>query len=72
MAEMISKKNRLLELFYRAVKGENLSVKKLADEYGVSTKSISRDISEIKNFLCDSRDLVGNTELNLHYSRYNT
>ncbi len=63
MAETIGKKNRLLELFYRAVKGENLSVKKLADEYGVSTKSISRDISEIKNFLCDSRDLVGNTEL---------
>ena len=63
MAEPIGKKNRLLELFYRAVKGENLSVKKLADEYGVSTKSISRDIGEIKNFLGDSRDLVGNTEL---------
>ena len=42
MAELLGKKSRLLELFYRAVKGENLSVKKLADEYGVSTKSISR------------------------------
>ena len=35
----------------------------MANEYGVSTKSVSRDIAEIKNFLCESRDLVGNTEL---------
>lgn len=51
MADSMKKKNRLLELFYRAVKGENLSVKNLAEEYGISTKSISRDIGEIKNFL---------------------
>lgn len=57
------KKNRLLEIFYRAMKGEGISVKTLAAEYGVSKKSISRDISEIKNFLCDNRDLAGNTEL---------
>lgn len=63
MADSVKKKNRLLELFYRAVKGENLSVKGLAEEYGVSPKSISRDISEIKNFLSDSRELVGNTEM---------
>ena len=58
-----NKRNRMLEIFFRAMKGENISVKKLAFEYGVSNKSISRDISEIKNFLCDNRDLVGNTEL---------
>lgn len=57
------KKDRLMEIFYRAMKGEHLSVKNLAQEYGVSTKSVSRDINEIKNFLSDSRDLVGNTEL---------
>lgn len=57
------KKNRMLEIFFRAMKGENLSIKVLADEYGVSTKSISRDIAEIRNFLSNSRDLVGNTEL---------
>lgn len=38
-------------------------MKNLADEYGVSRKSISRDIGEIKNFLCENRDVVGNTEL---------
>ena len=63
MTDSTRKTSRLLELFYRAIKGEHLSVKRLANEYGVSTKSVSRDIAEIKNFLCDSRDLVGNTEL---------
>ncbi|OON85786.1 hypothetical protein BXO88_11055 [Oribacterium sp. C9] len=58
-----TKKNRLLEIFYRAMKGENISIKSLADEYSVSNKSISRDIGEIKNFLSENRELVGNTEL---------
>lgn len=63
MSSTGTKKNRLLEIFFRAMKGENISVKNLADEYGVSNKSISRDIGEIKNFLFDNRDLVGNTEI---------
>ena len=63
MCTTIKKKDRLMEIFFRAMKGEHLSIKRLAQEYGVSTKSVSRDINEIKNFLSDSRDLVGNTEL---------
>lgn len=58
-----TKKNRMLEIFFRAMKGENISVKSMADEYGVSCKSISRDLGEIKNFLCENRELTGNTEL---------
>lgn len=38
-------------------------MQKLADEYGVSTKSISRNIADLKAFLADNRELVGNTEL---------
>ncbi len=63
MSTSLQKKNRVLDIFYRAFRGENISVKELADEYNVSTKSISRDINEIKNFLSDNRDLVGNSEL---------
>lgn len=63
MGNATQKKNRVLDIFYRAMKGENLSVSKIAFEYGVTTKSISRDINEIKNFLSDNRDTVGNTEL---------
>lgn len=64
----MEKNDRILEIFYRGIKGENLSVKALADEHGLSPKSISRDISEIKAFLADNRELVGNTEFVYDYS----
>lgn len=63
MSKSIQKKNRLLDIFYRLMKGEKVSVQNLAHEYEVSTKSISRDINEIKNFLSENREVVGNTEL---------
>lgn len=60
---MESQKNeRVLEIFFRALKGENIYIKKLAEEYHVSTKSISRDISVIRNFLSEHRELMQNSE----------
>lgn len=56
------KNDRLLEIFYRAMKGEAISAQKLAQEYEVSSRSISRDITDIKMFLADHRDTVGNAE----------
>ena len=42
---MESEKNsRILELFFRVLRGETVSVKAVAEEYGVSTKSVGRDI----------------------------
>ena len=58
-----TKQDRVLEIFFRGLRGENLSVQKLAAEYEVSTKSISRSINDLKAFLADHRELVGNTEL---------
>lgn len=58
-----TKQGRLLEIFFRCLRGEDISVKKLAKEYEVSTKSISRDINDLKAFLVDHRRLVGSTEL---------
>ncbi len=57
MAEI--KTDRVLDLFFRAMKGEELSVQKLADEYGVSTRSISRDITSLKLFLAEHADTLG-------------
>ena len=57
-----TKQSRVLEIFFRSLRGEDISVIGLADEYGVSTKSISRDINDLKAFLADHRDIVGNTE----------
>lgn len=62
-----SKNNRTLEIFFRALRGEAISLKKLAEEYKVSTKSISRDISEIQEFLSEHRELMQNAELNYSY-----
>ena len=50
-----TKQERLLEIFFRALRGEGLSVQRLADEYEVSTKSIGRDISDLKSFLTEHR-----------------
>ena len=58
-----TKQERLLEIFFRGLRGEALFVQKLADEYQVSTKSITRNLNDLKAFLADHRELVGNTEL---------
>lgn len=63
-----TKQCRVLEIFFRGLRGENLSVQELANEYNVSTKSITRSINELKDFLADHRELVGNTELQYSYS----
>ena len=43
------------------------TVSALANEYGVSTKSISRNINDLKAFFADHRDLVGNTKFEYSY-----
>ncbi len=58
-----TKQDRILEIFFRGLRGEDISIQTLANEYEVSTKSITRNINDLKAFLADHRDLVGNTEL---------
>ena len=59
----MEKNERCLAIFLRGIRGENITIAGLANEYGVSAKSISRDISEIRCFLAENRDLTGHTEL---------
>ena len=58
-----AKPDRLLEIFFLAMKGEGLSVKELATHFGVSSRSITRDINAIKAFLSEHREAVNNAEL---------
>ena len=58
-----TRRDRVLEIFFRGLRGEDLFVQKLADEYEVSTKSITRSLNDLKAFLADHRELVGHTEL---------
>lgn len=57
------KSDRMMELFFRALKGEALSVSKLAEKYNVTKRSISRDINNLKLFLSEHWDILGNAEL---------
>lgn len=61
------KNERILEIFLRILRGEMISPKSLANEYGVSPKSIGRDINIIKEFLANNRELTHNTELTYSY-----
>ena len=58
-----SKSDRLLYIFFKAMKGEPLSVKELANDNNVSTRTITRDINDIKAFLSNYRDIIGNVDL---------
>lgn len=67
MSNFIQKKYRVLDIFQRLLCGEYISVQKLAEEYEVSSKSISRDINELKNFLYDSQDRMTGCEILYSY-----
>ena len=52
------KQERVLAIFFRALRGEDLLIRQLADEFGTSAKSITRDLNDIKAFFADNRELV--------------
>ncbi len=64
------KSERVLELFFRALKGEALSVSKLADKYNITKRSMTRDINCLKDFLAEHRDILGNAELEYSSSNH--
>lgn len=59
----MEKTDRTLAIFYRALKGEKITAGDIAAEYNISTKSVSRYIEDIRNFLAENRELTGNSEL---------
>lgn len=59
----VEKQFRLMEIFFRGIRGEQFTARQLADEYHVSTKTILRDISDIRIFLSEHVELLGTAEL---------
>lgn len=53
MAYYGNKHDRILSLYNNLLTGERVNVKEAAEYYEVSTKSIHRDIEEIRNFLSE-------------------
>lgn len=64
-----NKTERILSIFFRAIRGEDISVRKTAEEYGVSSKTISRDINDLKAFLAENRDMLGYADLEYSYQQ---
>lgn len=56
MAEGENKGQRLLGIYHRLSRGELISKELLAREYGVTEKSIQRDIDDIRSYLAGDRD----------------
>ena len=64
--ELQDKKYRILDIFFRLLKGEFVSVRQLADEYSVSGKTVSRDINEIRAYLSENE--YRNVNAQIEYS----
>ena len=56
MAEGENKGQRLFGIYHRLSRGELISKEVLAREYGVTEKSIQRDIDDIRSYLAGDRD----------------
>lgn len=56
MADGENKGQRLLGIFDRLSRGETISKEVLAREYGVTEKSIQRDIDDIRSYLAGDKD----------------
>lgn len=67
MSNYTNKKNREFAIFLRLLQGEYISVKELAQEYQLSAKSISRDITDLKNFIYDNWDNMEGFEIKYSY-----
>ena len=61
MSESTRKHDRVLELYSRLLTGEILHKDKLALEYGVTTRSIQRDIDSIRDFCSNQSTRHGET-----------
>ena len=53
------KHDRILAIYNNLLEGSGLNVKAAAKHYGVSTKTIKRDIDDIRNFLLEKGDVDG-------------
>lgn len=60
--DIMEKTERILSIFLRGLRGEKLTVSELSNEFGISTKSVTRDINEIRAFLADNPELSGYSE----------
>ena len=54
---------RILDIFYMGINDKYFSTQELSYKYDVSKKTVSRDINEIRSFLSEYRDIIGNVDI---------
>jgi len=64
------KKFRGLEIYDRLRRGERLVKEDLANEYGVSLKTIQRDIDELRDYLFEKKEEIGEFEIIVKNKEY--
>ena len=64
------KKFRGLEIYDRLRRGERLAKEDLANEYGVSLKTIQRDIDELRDYLFEKKEEIGEFEIIVKNKEY--
>ena len=57
-----NKEYRLLDIFYQLMWDNQVTLAGIAQKYGVTEKTIGRDINVIRAFLSENREQVGNVE----------
>ena len=50
-------------VFYMGINDKYFSTQELSYKYDVSKKTVSRDINEIRSFLSEYRDILGNVDI---------
>ena len=70
MEDSRDKKFRGLEIYDRLRRGERLVKEDLANEYGVSLKTIQRDIDELRAYLFEKKDEIGEFEIIVKNKEY--
>ena len=56
------KQSRILEIFLRSLRGELIKPHQLASEFHCTTRSISRDINDLKAFFSEHQEICGSIE----------
>ena len=70
MSDSRDKKFRGLEIYDRLRRGERLVKEDLANEYGVSLKTIQRDIDELRDYLFEKKEEIGEFEIIVKNKEY--
>ena len=66
----VDKNFRQLEMYDRLRRGEELVKKELANKYGVSLKTIQRDIEAIRSYLSEKKNEIGQFEIKARNNKY--